>query len=62
MVTNKGITSETIGEWLFTLEKVNQNLPPETNYNHRENMGDLIRYLQLKQRTLAQREGVTNNE
>ena len=39
------ITSEKIEEWLLTLEKVNQNLPPETNYYHRENMGQIIWYL-----------------
>jgi len=43
----KDVAPEKIKEWLFTLEKVNQNLPPETNYYHRENIGDLIRYLQV---------------
>ncbi len=57
MVMSKNVTSETIAKWLITLEQVNQNLPPETNYNHRENMGELIRYLQLKQRVMEKKTG-----
>ncbi len=49
MVLSRSITSETIAEWLFTLEKVNLNMPPELSYRHRENLGDLTRYLELKQ-------------
>ncbi len=52
MVLSRHVTSETLEDWLFTLEKVMQNMPPELSYRHRENLGDIIRYLQVKQKTM----------